>query len=67
MNTRKSMTVPIVLTFIIITIIVYLFVTIEQSEVTCEKVKTFDGDVRLTEKLIAVTDGKEINSIKLEK
>lgn len=67
MSTRKNMTFPIVLTFIIIAIIVYLFVTIEQSEVTCEKTKLFDGDIRLTEKLIAITDGKEINSMKLTK
>ena len=67
MSTRKNMTFPIVLTFIIIAIIVYLFANLEQSEVSCEKTKTFDGDVRLTEKLVAVTDGKEINSIKLTK
>ena len=67
MNTRKNMTLPIVLTFIIIAIIVYLFANIEQSEVSCEKVKTFDGNVRLTERFVAVTDGKEIDSIRLTK
>lgn len=67
MNTRKNMTFPIVLTFIILVIIVYLFANIKQSEVSCEKTRVFDGDVRLTEKLVAITDGKEINSIKLTK
>ena len=67
MSTRKSMTLPIVLTFIIIVIIVYLFVNIKQSEISCNRTKTFDGDIRLTEKLLVVTDGKEINSMKLTK
>ncbi len=67
MNTRKNMTFPIILTFIIIAIIVYLFANIKQSEVSCEKVKTFDGDVRLTERFTAITDGKEIDSITLTK
>ena len=67
MSTRKNMTFPIILTFIIIAIIVYLFTSIEQSEVTCEKTKIFDGDIRLVEKLVAVTDGKEIDSMRLTK
>ena len=37
MNTRKSMTFPIVIAFIIIAIIVYLFATIKQSEISCSK------------------------------
>lgn len=67
MSTRKNMTFPIILTFIIIAIIVYLFTSIKQSEVTCEKTRTFDGDIRLVERLVAVTDGKEIDSMRLTK
>ena len=63
MNTRKNMTFPIVLTFLIIAIIVYLFTTIEQSKVTCEKTKTYDNNIKLVEKLVAITDGKEIDSM----
>lgn len=67
MNTRKNMKVPIIIAFIFIVIIVYLFANLKQSEVSCERTKTFDGDIRLTERLIAVTDGKEINSMTLTK
>lgn len=67
MNTRKNMKFPIIIAFIFIVIIVYLFANIKQSEVSCERTKTFDGDVRLTEKLLVVTDGKEINSMSLTK
>lgn len=67
MSTRKNMTFPIVLTFIIIAIIVYLFVNLKQSEISCDKTKTFDGNIRLTERLLVVTDGKEINSMRLSK
>ena len=67
MNTRKSMTLPIVLSVLIIAIIVYLFANIKQSEISCDKTKTFDGNVRLTERLLVVTDGKEINSMRLTK
>ena len=67
MSTRKNMTFPIILTFIIIVIIVYLFTTIKQTEVTCEKTRVFDGDVRVVEKLVAITDGKEIDGMRLTK
>lgn len=67
MSTRKSMTLPIVITFIIIIIMVYLFTTIRQSEIVCEKTKTFDSNVRLKEELVSVTDGKKINSMELTK
>ena len=39
MATRKSKTLPIIITLIIILIIVYLFATIKQSQVTCERNK----------------------------
>ena len=61
MSTRKSMTLPIVITFIIIIIMVYLFTTIKQSEIVCEKTKIFDSNVRLKEELVSVTDEMKIN------
>ena len=67
MNTRKNMKIPIIIAFIFIVIIVYLFANLKQSEVSCERTRTFDGDIRLTEKLLVITDGKEINSMNLTK
>lgn len=67
MNTRKSMTLPIIITLIVISIIVYFFASIKQSKVTCEKVTTFDGDIKLIEELVGFIDGKSVNSIELTK
>ena len=67
MSTRKSMTFPIILALIFIMIVIYLFATIQQSQVTCQKTKTFDGDIRLIEDIVAVTDGKEIDSMSIVK
>ncbi|MBQ6324059.1 MAG: hypothetical protein IJI22_04405 [Bacilli bacterium] len=67
MSTRKSMRLPIIVTFIIIVIMVYLFTSIKQSQVVCEKTRTFDSDVRLKEEIISITDGKKINSMELTK
>lgn len=46
---------------------VYLFTSIKQSEIVCEKTKTFDSNVRLKEELVSITDGKKINSMVLTK
>lgn len=67
MSTRKSMRLPIIFTLIIIVIMVYLFTSIKQSEIVCEKIKTFDSNVRLKEELVSITDGKKINSMVLTK
>ena len=67
MSTRKNMTLPIIIAVIFIVIIIYLFATIKQTEVSCIKKRSFDGDVRLTEELKAMVDGKEIKSITLRK
>ncbi len=67
MSSRKSMTFPIIITFVFIVIIVYLFANLKQSQVTCEKTKSFDQDIRVKEELVAGTDGKKINSINLTK
>ena len=67
MSTRKNMALPVVLTFIIIVIIIYLFATIKQTEVSCEKTQTFDSNIRLTENVVTVMDGKKIDKISIKK
>ena len=67
MNTRKSMKFPVIVTFIIIGIIVYFFVTIKQTEVFCEKTYNFDSGIYLKEEVLATLDGKEIDKLKVKK
>ena len=67
MSTRKSMTFPVVITFIIILIIVYLFATIKQTEVICNRVQSFDKDIKVSEDINAIIDGKKINGITVVK
>lgn len=67
METRKSMTFPVILTLIIIVIIIYLFATIKQSKVVCEKNTSFDSDIRLTEQITTTVDGKKVTSIQVIK
>lgn len=67
MNTRKSMTLPIVITLIFIVIIVYLFMNLKQSKVICEKSTSYDGGFVVKEVVESTTDGKKINSIKVTK
>ena len=63
MSSRKSMRLPIIITFIIIAVIVYLFARIKQTEVICEKTYNFDSGISLKEKVVATLDGKEIDKI----
>ena len=49
MTTRKSMKLPVLITFIFICIIVYLFMNIKQTVVVCEKTTIFDSDIKLVE------------------
>ncbi len=67
MSTRKSMTLPVIITMIMIVIIIYLFATLKQSQVVCEKVKTFDSDIKLEDKVVGILDGKSIKSISATK
>ena len=67
MNTRKSMKLPIVITFLFMFIIVYLFMNIKQTVVVCEKETTFDSDIRLVETVTANIDGKKITSLTVTK
>ena len=67
MTTRKSMTLPIIIAFIFIVIIVYLFANIKQSQITCSKTKSFDSNMKIVENLISYTDGKKITGLELTK
>ena len=49
MNTRNSMTLPIIITIIFIGIIVYLFMNIKQSKIVCEKKTNYDGGFSIKE------------------
>ena len=67
MSSRKSMRLPIIITFIIIAVIVYLFARIKQTEVICEKTYNFDSGISLKEKVVATLDGKEIDKLDVTK
>lgn len=67
MSSRKSMKLPVIITFIIIGVIVFLFARIKQTEVVCEKTYNFDSGISLNEKVVATLDGKEINKLDVTK
>lgn len=67
MGTRKSMKLPVIITFILIIVIVYLFVNIKQSQVTCFKNSVFIDDVLLNEEVTATIDNKKISSLIITK
>ena len=67
MNTRKSMKLPIVITFIMLIIVVYLFATLQQDKVVCEKTTNFDNDVTLKEVVTTTIDNDSISNIQLVK
>ena len=67
MSSRKSMKLPIIITFIIIAVMVYLFTRIKQTEVVCEKTYSFDSGISLNEKVVATLDGKEIDKLDVTK
>lgn len=67
MSTRKSMTLPVIITLILIVIIIYLFATLKQSQVVCEKVRVFDANIRLEERIVSTLDGKSIKGISVTK
>ena len=67
MSSRKSRKLPIIITFIILAVIVYLFVRIKQTEVTCQKTYNFESGIYLKEKVVATLDGKEIDKLSVTK
>ncbi len=58
----KGKTLPFIVTFVVIIVIVYLFTNISQSEVVCEKKSIFE-DVLLNEKITSILDGKKISRL----
>lgn len=67
MGTRKSLTLPIIITLVVIGVIVYLFASIKQTVVTCEKEFKFDSDVYLKETAVITLDKKKISKISVNK
>ena len=67
MNTRKSLKLPIIITFIFICIIVYLFMNIKQTKVVCSKNRSFDSNIKLQEVVTATIDNKQISSLTVYK
>ena len=60
MFTSKGKGLPIIITIMLIVIIIYLFATVEQPLVVCEKKVTDDLDITVSEVLETTLDGKEI-------
>ena len=67
MSTRRSKTLPIIITLIFIVIIIYLFMNLKQSKVSCQKSKAYDGGITVKEVVETTTDSKKINSMKITK
>ena len=67
MNTRKNLTFPVVLVFLFIIIIVYLFSSIKQTTITCEKTRIFDSDIKVEETVVSKIDGKRIIELNVTK
>ena len=66
MSTRSSRLLPIILGIIILGIIVYLFMTVEQKIVTCSNTYT-SNDIKITEKVEATIDGNKITHMNVSK
>jgi len=50
-----------------IIIIIYLFATLQQDKVECEKTTTYDNGVKLTENITSIVDSNSISNIHLVK
>lgn len=67
MSTRKSMKAPVFIALMFIVIIVYLFSTLKQSTISCNKTTVYDADIKLIETVVANTDGKKITALYVTK
>lgn len=67
MYTKKSKVFPIIITILIIVIIIYLFATIKQTEISCNKSNVDDLGIKVVEELKANLDGRSIKSMVVEK
>lgn len=63
MSTRKNLKLPIAITLILIVIIIYLFSTIKQTHVVCQKSKIMDAGIRINEKIESILDNKGIKRL----
>ena len=63
----KNRVLPIVLTFLILIIVIYLFVNIKQPYVECVKTIRTDSDVSIKEKLSTTFSGNKIAKMELVK
>ena len=67
MSTRRSKTLPVIITIIFMVVIIYLFMNLRQSNISCQKSKTYDGGITVKEVIESTTDGKKISSMKITK
>lgn len=67
MKNNKGMVFPLIITILVIVIIIYLFVTIEQPYVECSKSTTDDLNIKVTEKLTATLDSNKLKKMELTK
>ena len=67
MSTRKSLVFPFIITLIILGIIVYLFMNVNQPYVECDKTTTFDGNIKISENLKTTLNGNKIDKLELIK
>lgn len=67
MTANKSRAFPIIITCIIIVIIIYLFASVEQPYVTCNRSETNDLGIRVVEEISVEIDGNKIDEMNLTK
>ncbi len=67
MKNNKGIVFPLIITILVIVIIIYLFVTIEQPYVECSKSTTDDLNIKITEKLTATLDSNKLKKMELTK
>ena len=67
MSTRKNKVFPFIITLIILVIIIYLFMTVKQPFIECDKTTTFDDNIKVTENLKTTLNGNKIEKLELIK
>lgn len=67
MTLKKGKVFPIILTIILIVIIIYLFATIKQPYVVCNKNKTNDLGIQISENIQVTLDSNSIKKMNLTK
>lgn len=67
MKKGKNRVFPIIMTMLIIVIIIYLFATVKQPLVVCEKKSTDDLGITISEQLEVTINGNEIDKMVLVK